>query len=392
VTGAGVTGVLARSWASAGDRPPPVARSRRTLLTVCGLGQLYALTLLASSWSLYRHPVVVLTVWVAMSTVLPLATLVAGRSDGLTGRAVIPVFVLLAVADVVVPAETFDQHVGAPAWNWGAVALSLLALAVYRPVPEILACTVVHAGAVLAWALVEVQPPEPGTVVLVAAGAVLPPLAAAQFVNFYVGVLGEREEAGRRAARIAAREVAEVAVEQDGRRRLLRIRVEAAPVLRHVVAGAPLPLDAEHAALAARAASRLRAQLLAGRELDWLLRSSGPEDNEDGAVVDVQVISDPVARRALDDETRSAVGSLVGLLRRHRGWEQMAVTITAREPAGLAVTVVAIGESAEPAGADPAVHTAARRLGGQVDVLDEWSLVIEGVVRVTPPERISSGP
>ena len=373
-----------------GSRPPPVARSRRTLLTVCALGQLFALSLLISCWSLYRHPFVVLAVWVAMSTVLPLATLVAGRAGGgLTGRAVTPVFVLLAVADVVVPAEAMEQRIGPAGWNWGAVALSLLALAVYRPVPEVIACTLLHAAAVIGWALVETMPLEPGTVVLVAAGAVLPPLAAAQFVNFYVGVLGEREEAGRRAARIAAREVGEAAVERDGRRRLLRIRAEVAPVLGYVVGGGPLPLDAGHAAMAARAATRLRSQLLAGRELDWLLRSAGPEDGE---VVDVQVLSDPVARRQLDDETRSAVGSLVGLLRRHRSWEQMAVTITAREPADLAVTVVATGEGAAAAGTDPAVHTAARRLGGEVNVIDEWSLVIEGNVRVTPRERISSGP
>lgn len=376
------------------SRPPPVARSRRTLLTVCALGQLFALSLLISCWHLYRQPLVVLAVWAAMSTVLPLATLVAGRSGGgLTGWAVTPVFALLAVADVVVPAEAMEQRIGPAGWNWGAVALSLLALAVYRPVPEVIACTLLHAAAVIGWAVVETQPLEAGTVVLVAAGAVLPPLAAAQFVNFYVGVLSEREEAGRRAARIAAREVGEAAVELDGRRRLLRIRAEVAPVLGYVVGGAALPLDPEHAATAGRAATRLRSQLLAGRELDWLLRSAGPEDD---GVVDVQVLSDPVARRQLDDETRSAVGSLVGLLRRHRPWEQMAVTLTARETAGvqaeLAVTVVATGEGAAAAGTDPAVHTAARRLGGEVNVIDEWSLVIEGNVRVTPRERISSGP
>jgi hypothetical protein len=371
-------GPTVRFWA--GSRPPQVAGSARALLMVCALGQLFALSLLLSSWSLYRHPVLVLGLWLAMSAALPVTTLIAARSGtGLGGWAVSPVIALLAVVDLVVPAEAVGQRIGPAAWNWGAVAISLLALAVYRPVPEVIVYTLLHAGAVIAWVVVEVQPVEPGTVVLVVVLAMIPPLAAAQFVNFYVGVLGAREEAGRRAAQIAAREVGEAAVEQDGRRRLLRIRTEVAPVLSHVVAGAPLPLDAEHAAAAGRAAARLRAQLLAGRELDWLLRSTGSDDD----AIDVQVISDPQARRLMDDETRSAVGSLVGLLRRHRPWDAMAVTLTARESVELSVTVVATGERAEAAGADPAVQTAARRLGAEVDVIDGQSLVIEGLIRVS---------
>ena len=371
-------GDLLRTWRE--SHPPPVAGSRRTLLIVNAIGQLFAFSLLASSWSLYRQPVVVLAVWVAMSTALPLATLLAGRPGGLSGRAVILIYGLLVVADLVVPAEAVEQRIGPAGWNWGAVAISLLALAVYRPVPEVIAGGLLHAGAVLGWALVEVQPLDAGTVVLVAAGAIIPPLGAAQFVNFYVGVLSEREQAGRRAARIIAREASEAAVEQDGRRRLVRIRAEVAPVLGYVVAGAPLPLDAEHAAGAARAADRLRAQLLAGRDLDWLLRSA----DSDEELIDVQVLSDPVARRRLDDETRSAVGSLVGLLRRHRPWDRMAVTITAQDEQELAVTVVATGERAAAAGSDPAVGTAAGRLGGEVTVIDGQILVIEGLVHVHP--------
>jgi hypothetical protein len=62
----------------------------------------------------------------------------------------------------------------------------------------------------------------------------------------------------------------------------------------------------------------------------------------------------------------------------------MAVTITARPPLELAVTVVATGDRAESAGADPAVETAAHRLGGELTVIDGQSLVIEGAVRVRP--------
>jgi hypothetical protein len=367
---------IVRNWRE--SRPPRVAGSSRTLLIVNVIGQLFALSLLVSSWGLYRQPVVVLAVWVAMSAALPLATLLAVRPGGLGNRAVLLVYGLLAVADLVVPAEAMEQRIGPAGWNWGAVAISLLALAVYRPVPEVITGGLLHAAGVIGWALVEVQPLEPGTVVLVAAGAIIPPLGAAQFVNFYVGVLSEREAAGERAARIIAREAGDAAVEQDGRRRLTRIRAEVAPVLGHVVGGAPLPLDREHAAGAARAADRLRAQLLAGRDLDWLLRSAGSDDE----LSDIQVLSDPQARRQLDDETRSAVGSLVSLLRRHRPWERLAVTITTRDRSGLSVTVVASGDRAAAAGADPAVRTAAQRLGGAPSVLDEETLVIEGSVRL----------
>lgn len=82
-----------------------------------------------------------------------------------------------------------------------------------------------------------------------------------------------------------------------------------------------------------------------------------------------------------------AVGSLVGLLGRHRPWDQLAVTITARADLEPAVTVVAAGEQAPAAGADLAVGTAAGRLGGDITVIDGRNLVIEGLVRVQPASR-----
>ena len=361
--------------------PPPVARSGRTLLVVGVIGQVFALIQFVGFWSVYRHPLVVLGFWVVLSAALPVMTLAASRAGGVvSGQAVVPVIVLLAVADVLVPAETSVGRVGAAGWNWGAVAIILLALAVYRPVVEVMVCSLAHAGAVLVWAALPGDPVDPGTVVLVAAGAIIPPMAAAQFVNFYVGMLSEREEAGRQATQIEAREAAEAAVDRDSRRRLTRIRAEVVPVLQHVADGAAIPLDSEHADAARRAAARLRSQLLEGRDVEWLL--SATADNEDDPSLEVRVVTDATAQEMIDDEIRSAVGSLVSLLRRHRPWERLAVTLTARQATALAVTVVATGDCAAAAVRDPAIETAARRLGAAVTMIDERIIVIEGVVQL----------
>jgi hypothetical protein len=369
-----------RGWAE--SRPPQVARSRSTLLTVAAIGQLFALLQLFGAWQTYRQPLVVLVFWVLLSAALPVLTLVAAREDGgaVTGRTVAPMIALLVVADVLVPAESTTDRIGAAGWNWSAVAIMLLALAVYRPVLEVMLCSLAHAAAVFGWAAISHPAVDLGTVILVAAGAIIPPLAAAQFVNFYVGILNEREEAGLRAAQIEAREAADAAVDQDDRRRLARIRAEVVPVLQHVASGASIPLDVEHAEAARRAAARLRSQLLEGRDVDWLFSAtSGPDDDP---AIEVRVVSDAGAREVLDDEIRSAIASLVSLLRRHRPWDRLAVTLTARQRTQLAVTVVATGDCAVRAARDPAVDTAVRRLGAHLSVVDERTVVIEGLVVV----------
>jgi hypothetical protein len=386
---------LPEAWLT---RPPPVARSGRTLLIVGTIGLLFALTQLAGSWQLYRDPTVVLGFWVLMSLMLVAMAWGVSRLGGaVTGRTVIPMIVLLVVADVLVPAQTMTGRIGNASWNWGVVAILILALAVYRPVLEVVLLCLAHAGAVVAWAAVSTEAVNRGAVVLTAAGAVIPPLVAAQFVNFYVGILSEREEAGLRAAQIEASKIAEAAVEHDSQRRLARIRAEVVPVLRYVIAGAPIPLDVEHADAARRAAARLRSQLLEGRDVAWLLSGS----RDDDPVIEVRVVSDAGARRVLDDDLRSALASLVSLLRRHQPWDQFAVTLTARQPQTprdhaqthnvtiqpgqpsiLAVTVVATGDCIDAVARDPAIHTAARRLGAALTVVDERIVVVEGAVEV----------
>jgi hypothetical protein len=366
------------------SKPPPVARSGRTLLIVGAIGLLFALVQLTGAWQVYRDPVLVLGFWLALSAALLLMAWIVARHGGeVAGQTVVPMIGLLVAADVVVPADTMTGRIGAAGWNWGVVAILLLALAVYRPVLEVMLLCLAHAGAVLAWAVLAGEGVDPGTAVLVGAGAVIPPMVAAQFIHFYVGILSEREQAGRRAAQIEAREAAEAVVERDGQRRLARIRASVLPVLRHAGSGAPIPLDAEHAEAARLAAARLRSQLLAGREVGWLLSgATGRVGQDDDVAVEVQVVTDAAARQVLDDDLRSAVASLVSLLRRHRPWNQLAVTLTARQRSGLAITVVATGDCAVVAARDPAIQTAVQRLGVELSVVDERIVVIEGVVAV----------
>lgn len=398
---------LAAFLRRANTRPPPVARSGRTLLVVGLVGQLFALVQLIGAWHLYRQPLVVLGFWTAMTASLPILTFAVARFGGgsASRRGTLPLLALLAVADVLVPAQATSARIGQAGWNWSAVAILLLALAVYRPVLDVMVLCALHSAAVLAWAFLPAANSatvEPQIVVLVLAGAIIPPLVAAQFVNFYVGMLSEREEAGRQAAAIEAREAAEAAVERDGRRRLSRIRAEAVPLLQHVVQGAAIPLDAERAESARLAAARLRSQLLEGRDVAWLLAATdGPDgldspdglDGSDGPdddpVVEVRVVTDNVARRLLDGDLRSAIASLVGLLRRHRPWDQVAVTLTGRQESELVITVVATGDCAVRAAQDRAIETAARRLGAELSVVEERIVVIEGVVAGLP--RLSVG-
>jgi hypothetical protein len=367
-------------------RPPPVPHSAGTLLTVAALGQLFALSQMVSYWQNYMHPFVVLGVWLALSATLPIMMFIVRRSGGvLSGWAVLPVYGMLVLTDVVVPIETRAERIGNAGWNWSAVAIFLLALAIYRPVLEVMAGSLVHSGGVFAGvALQQVQVVAPGTAVLIAAGAIIPPFAAAQFVSFYVGMLSERELAGQQAAQIEAQKASEAAVDLDGRRRLARVRAAVAPVLKHVADGAALPLDAEHAEAARRSAARLRSQLLAARDVDWLFwpaTGSGGDQLLDDQVVDVRVVSDSDVRQVLDDEIKADVGSLVGLLRRHRPWERVAVTLTARKDSHLSVTVVATGDCARAAAADPAIEIAARRLSADLALVDERIVLIEGTAR-----------
>jgi len=375
-------------------RPPVVERSGHGVLAMSSFGQAYALLLLALSWVGYDHPWVQLGLWLLLTAAAPAMVAVAGRNDGaLPGRAVLPVVALLVVLDLAVPALTGGRDpIGAASWNWGAVAIALLWLAIYRPAGEVLSLAALHALACLLWSLaVVVGPNDPVRVALSVALCLLPALAGAQFVGFYLGVLVRREAAADAERETRARQASEEATSRDWRQRIDRVRREALPLVREVAEGRELPLDEVAVARARRISDRLRRELVGGREIDWLLRAQvagdGGGDGDDQ--VDVEVVTGLGAARLMSDETRVALGALVSLLRRHRGWTRMTLTVAGAPDRSLMLALVAKGEAAAAAHADVAVRAALRPLAA-TSALDEGeTLVIQA--RLEEP-NVTSGP
>jgi hypothetical protein len=395
-----VRGRLRRS--AAFRRPPVVERSGHGVIAMSSFGQAYALLLLGLSWTGYDRPWVQLGLWLLLTAAAPAMVAVAERhGGGLPGRAAVPVVALLVVLDLAVPALTGGGRdpIGAAAWNWGAVAIALLWLAIYRPAGEVLSLAALHGLACLVWSLaVPVAPNDPVRVALSVALCLLPALAGAQFVGFYLGVLLRREEAARAERETRARQAAEEATRRDWRQRIDRVRREALPLIAEVADGRPLPLDEVTVARARRISDRLRRELVGGREIDWLLRAQvagdGRADGEPGdepgdEQVDVEVVTGLGAARLMTDETRVALGALVSLLRRHPGWTRMTLTVAGAPDRSLMLALVAKGPAAAVAHADDAVRAALRPLAA-TSALDEGeTLVIQTRLEET---NVATGP
>jgi hypothetical protein len=364
-------------------RPPVVGRSGHGVLAMSSFGQGYALLLLALSWAGYDSPWVQLGLWLLLTAAAPAMVAVARRhGHGLPGRAVVPVVALLVVLDVAIPALTGGRDpIGVAAWNWGAVAIALLWLAIYRPAAEVLSLAALHGLACLLWSLaVPVEPNDPVRAALSVALCLLPALAGAQFVGFYLGVLVRREEAAREERVTRARQAAEDATRRDWRQRMDRVRREALPLVREVAEGRPLPLDEVAVARARRISDRLRRELVGGREIDWLLRAQvagdgGADGRQEGEQVDVEVVTGLGAAQLMDDETRAALGALVSLLRRHPGWTRMTLTVAGAPDRSLMLALVAKGPAAAAAHEDVAVRAALRPLAA-TSALDEGETLV----------------
>jgi hypothetical protein len=259
--------------------------------------------------------------------------------------------------------------------------MTILLLAIYLPAVVALTLAALHGLAVIAWAVSDPADGDPVRLALSVGSAVLPALAGAQFLGFYLGVLARREEAARAERETRGRQAADEAVARDWRQRISRVRAEALPLVRDVAEGGPLPLDELTAARARRVSGRLRRELVGGREVDWLLRAqvAAPdgEDGEDGDAVDVEVVTGLGASQLMTDTTRVALGALVSLLRRHPGWTRMTLTVAGAPDRSLMLALVAHGPAAGPAAADDAVHVALRSLGGSIALDDPETLVIQ---------------
>ncbi len=367
-------------------RPPVVERSVAVALAIGVFGQFYAALLLASSWSVYPAPFAQLGLWLLLSAATAALVVVAARRGGeLPGSAAVPLVAVLVLMDVAVPALVGDNDpIGPAAWNWSAVAMTILLLAIYLPAAVALSLAALHGLAVVAWAVSDPADGDPVRLAIAVGGAVLPALAGAQFLGFYLGVLARRDEAARAERETRGRQAADEAVARDWRQRISRVRAEALPLVRDVAEGGPLPLDELTAARARRVSGRLRRELVGGREVDWLLRaqvaapeSRDGEDGADGDAVDVEVVTGLGASQLMTDTTRVALGALVSLLRRHAGWTRMTLTVAGAPDRSLMLALVAHGSAAGPAAADEAVLVALRSLGGSIALDDPDTLVIQ---------------
>jgi hypothetical protein len=361
-----------------------VRRSTLVALAIGGFGQAFALLLLGLSWGGYPDPPAVVGLWALLTAATFALPAVAVRTGGsVPGVAIVPVVAVIALVDVAVPALDGDPDAVGPAtWNWGAVALTFLVVALYRPAAEVLALVALHVAGVLVWTLGDGVANDPVRVTLAACGSCLPALAAVQFLGFYLGVLAHRERAALAGRESRARQAAEDAVAHDWRARIARVRDDALPLLREVSDGAPLPLDPAATAAARRVSGRLRRELLGGREVDWLLRAEVAEQPAAPQDVDVEVVTGLGASQLMDDETRVALGALVSLLRRHRGWTRMTLTVAGAPDRSLTLALVAHGAAAGAAAQDDAVLAAVRLLGATAALDDPQTLVIQARLEV----------
>jgi hypothetical protein len=344
----------------------------RLVLTVGAVGVVFALSQLLASWDHYSRPWLAAAAWLATAAVPPVAVTTANRHGG-----VLPVWVLVVLAtvllavDVVVPAVLpAPERLGVGTWNWGSAAIILLGIAAYRPAREVVALALAHGlmGVVIAVVSRAAGGFDPVAVTLLLGGALIPPVAAAQFLAFYVRGLAARQDALRaHRAGEADRRITE-AVQRDSDSRLSMLRAETLPLLEHVARGAEFPLPPATARKARRLAESLRRELVASRARGWLLTALRPQHGQ----VEIAVHG---AHDRLDEPGRSAVVALVSLLDGYEGWSSFQVTVADARP--LSVVVMATGTPAAIASADISLQAAMARLGATAWLEKHDLLVVE---------------
>ncbi|WP_298802017.1 hypothetical protein [uncultured Pseudokineococcus sp.] len=245
------------------------------LLVLVGLTALQSsLRVVVSPPGTYRDlGVVVGAVVLLVAVEAGLVALHHRRAGASPAVAVAAVAALLVVDLVVVGATSHRAVYGEGLFVATGVGLGCLCLLAVRPLGAVAAAGGLHALVMVGGSLVH----EPGAPALalargteVAAAGLVPVVAGATYLLLVARLAAERrasdrdasrEEAERRAASAAGREAAE---------RLAVVRTEVGPLLERVVAGAPVPLEPDDAALAAASSRRLRSRLLRVDARTWL--------------------------------------------------------------------------------------------------------------------------
>jgi len=352
-----------------------ISHSARLVALLVALADAFAAAGLLGAWSHYRSPWAAVALLV-VAAALPVAAVAVPRrrrasgEGGFSGRdGVLVVGGVLAVsAGVLADLPPSDWASGA-SWNWGTGAITLLVLAVHLDPWLITVLAVAHgtlaAGAVL------LAGGDPWNAQLALVAATVPPLGAAQYVRLQAGALQ------RRAAAVRSRERAEAdrhdldVVRVTDVRRLSALVDRIEPLLRDVVDGARLPLDAERSAEARLLARQMRDVLAAQRRTLWLPEQAG------GAPVDV--VATDSAIRAAGDGDRAWLAALIDLLGTHPCWQHVRVVLDRRLDGSVTAVLTAGGSAAREAAADPRVQALCASRSARCDA-DDGLLVVEAEI------------
>ena len=381
----------------------------RLVVIVAVQAHLFALIEIIESLSAYRSVPGCLVLWL-VSAAVPLACVLAGRQAGgvLSARAFLIAVGLLLVVDLGLPVLVpTAERGGAAMWNWGAVGVTLLTLAAFRPLRDVLSLAAGHGLIAVAVTATAFGQPGAGafSLLVVANAAVTPAVAAAQYLNHYVRAVRLREQAVSARLAIDTRNAAAQAVQADAAARLSALRAAVIPLLSSVANGRTAVDDAQVAQTARRLAGEIRRELVEARSGSWLLAaapSRAAADRPDGWPG--VVLLDPhrfLAR--LRDADRGALIVLVDTIRRHSGWQRVSVALTpgdsspaspgdlAADPSSAALTVVATGPPATAAVRDVDVIAAARRLTAVVEADSATVLIAEASLAIARSGLIGPG-
>lgn len=378
----------------------------RLVVILAVQAHLYAVVEIVQSIPDYRSVPACVALWL-LSSAVPLACIAVARRAGgvLSTRAFLIAAGLLLVVDVTLPAFVTPANRGGPAvWSWGAVGVTLLTFAAFRPARDVLVLAGGHS--LIAVAATSVAFGQPGVgafrLLLVANAAVTPAVAAAQYLNLYAGAVRLREQAVASRREIETRNAASRAVQDDAKGRLQALQAEVIPLLADVANGSAEVNDPQVARLARRLAGDLRRELVEARSGNWLLPASpsAAAGDEPGERWPGIVLLDPGRLLSrLRDTDRAAVIALFDMLRIHLGWQRVSLALTPDDShvrsddydiqfpddsPTATLTVVATGSAAAAAVRDADVIAAASRLGARLDADSATVLVADARLVLAP--------
>jgi hypothetical protein len=374
-------------------RLPPEFDVLAVLLTA--QAHLFNVIYLVNSTTIYRSVPAVTLLW-CISLATPIAALLVARRHGgeLSAGPFIAVgAVILVVVDVGMMALTEPTQWGQPGvWQWGAVGVSILALAPFRPPRDILILAGLHAGlaavflSVAALSTVGAHPTISGfRAVQDVSAALVPAFAAAAYVDLYGRALRLRDAASTQERRTRTEQAAARAVQEDSRRRLGDLGQATSRLLASVRDGAD-PRSAQVVAEARRLSAAVRSELVEVRSGTWLLHQPDDGMGVGAARWPGLIVLDPQhLLERLDTPDRTALAAVVGALRALDGWNRVSLALMPDSEDRADVVVVGIGPAVTRAVDDAAVAATLHTWGASMNRDDDEVVSVEATVQLTAP-------